>query len=121
MQTEALTETIIRALDDTKAEKIVKMDLRGIENCFCKVFIICHGRSTTHVSALADKVDDKVREELGDRPLHTEGAGNSSWVILDYGDAVVHIFLEEERRRYQLEELWADAEITEVEGELDLN
>lgn len=113
MQTELLTTKIIEALEDTKGKHIVKMDFSKIYNSFCKVFVICHGTSTTHVSALANNVDDKVRKELGEHPLHMEGYNNSSWVVIDYGDVVVHIFLEDERDRYRLEELWADAKMTE--------
>ena len=99
---EKLVEQIIKTLNENKAVDIVKIDLRRIENCFCSFFVICHGTSNTH-------------EKLGEKPLHVEGEQQAQWVVLDYGNVVVHIFQKEQRDYYQLEDFWADAEITNVE------
>lgn len=114
LKTEKVVHKVIEALEDNKAHKIVKIDLRKIENCFCSFFVICHGTSGTHIAGLADAVEEKVREELDERPFHIEGLNTARWVVLDYGDVVVHIFDKELRDYYQLEDFWADAKITEI-------
>ena len=67
--------------------------------------------SGTQVSAICDSVEDTVRKEAGEKPLHIEGLDNCFWVLLDYGNVIVHVFLEEYRNFYSLESLWADATI----------
>lgn len=114
LKTIQIVDKVVEALEDTKAHQIVKIDLRKIENCFCSFFVICHGSSSTHISGLTDAVEEKVREDLDEKPFHTEGLNGSQWVVLDYGDVVVHIFDKELRDYYQLEEFWGDAEITPV-------
>ena len=110
LKTEQVVNKIIEALEDNKAHRIVKIDLRKIENCFCSFFVICHGTSGTH----------KVREDLDERPFHIEGLNAAQWVVVDYGDIVVHIFEKELRDYYQLEDFWADAQITEIAGEPEM-
>ena len=112
--TQLLIDVIIDALQDTKAENIVCIDMRKLSNAATQFFIICTGNSNTHVAALGGNVERKVRKELKDRPWHTEGYRNAEWVLLDYVHVVVHIFQKEQREFYNLEGLWADAEITEV-------
>ncbi len=83
---------------------------------FFSFFVICHGTSSTHIAGLTDAVEEKVREDLNERPFHVEGLNGSQWVVLDYGDVVVHIFDKELRDYYQLEEFWGDAQIIPVES-----
>ncbi len=116
LKTVQIVEKVVEALEDTKAHRIVKIDLRKIENCFCSFFVICHGTSSTHIAGLTDAVEEKVREDLNERPFHVEGLNGSQWVVLDYGDVVVHIFDKELRDYYQLEEFWGDAQIIPVES-----
>ena len=113
-------EQIIETLNENKAVDIVKIDLRRIENCFCSFFVICHGTSGTHIAGLTDAVEEKVREDLDERPFHIEGLNAAQWVVVDYGDIVVHIFEKELRDYYQLEDFWADAQITEIAGEPEM-
>lgn len=103
-----LIHKITEALEDTKGHGIITIDLRKIENCFCSFFVICHGTSNTHVASLAEAVEDKLKTELNEAPLHTEGKDLSQWIIVDYGDTVVHIFQKEQRDYYQLEDFWGD-------------
>ena len=110
LKTEQVVNKIIEALEDNKAHRIVKIDLRKIENCFCSFFVICHGTSGTHIAGLTDAVEEKVRE----------GLNAAQWVVVDYGDIVVHIFEKELRDYYQLEDFWADAQITEIAGEPEM-
>jgi len=73
--------------------------------------VICHGTSTTQVEAIADHVITKVKQQTGIQPWHMEGCKNAEWILIDYSDVVVHIFQEERRKFYNLEQLWADAEM----------
>ncbi len=105
---EKLLEVIIESIKEKKGKKIVSIDLREIENSIFDFFVICHGTSTTHVSAISDHVELKPKELYGLKPAHVEGVQNSQWVLIDYSGVVVHIFLEEQRAFYRLEDLWAD-------------
>lgn len=114
---EKLLEEIIEAIKEKKGKKIVSIDLRGIENSVFDFFVICHGTSTTQVSAIADNVEFRPKDKLGIKPTHTEGMQNAQWVLVDYSGIVVHIFLEEQRIFYRLEDLWADGKIKVYEDE----
>ena len=113
LKSEQVVNKIIEALEDNKAHRIVKIDLRKIENCFCSFFVICHGTSGTHIAGLTDAVEEKLKEELNESPFHAEGMNTSRWAVLDYGDVVVHVFDKELRDYYKLEEFWGDG-ITET-------
>ncbi len=113
-EAQILVDVVIKGLQDKKAENIVTIDLRGLENAICDFFIICTGTSNTHVSALAKAAEEEARKTLGEKPWHSEGFGNAEWVLLDYVNTVVHIFQEEARNFYNIEGLWADAIIKEI-------
>lgn len=116
-QTKKLAETIISGMQDSKAKNIVSMDLSKIQNSVCKYFIICQGTSRTQVESIADTVEYNVRTALKEKPWHREGMENAEWILLDYVDVVVHIFQPQTRSFYQLEKLWADAEVSEIASE----
>jgi len=105
---------ILNAIREKKGHQIVSIDLTEVENSICDFFIICHGESTTQVSAIAESIEKKLKEEANIRAHHVEGMQNSQWVLLDYFDILVHVFQEEYRSFYKLEELWADGKITRV-------
>jgi len=109
--TEQLAGAAIAGIRAKKGFSIVKMDLSGIENSVCNNFIICNGNSSTQVQALAESVEEMVQTEIGQKPWHKEGYQNAEWILLDYVNVVVHIFNEETRKFYNLEGLWADAEV----------
>ncbi|MCO6499769.1 MAG: ribosome silencing factor [Vicingus serpentipes] len=113
-ESQVLLDTAIKGLQETKGENIVCIDLRGIENAVCEYFIICSGTSSTHVGALAGSVEKEIHNTLQEKPWHSEGFGSSEWVLLDYVNVVVHIFQEKVREFYNLEGLWADAEISKI-------
>lgn len=113
-EAQILVDVLIKGLQEKKAENIVTIDLRGLENAICDFFIICSGTSNTHVSALAKAAEEEARKTLGEKPWHSEGFGNAEWVLLDYVNTVVHIFQDEARNFYNIEGLWADAIITEI-------
>ncbi|MDX9725239.1 MAG: ribosome silencing factor [Bacteroidales bacterium] len=114
-ETELLVESVLKGIFEKKGKDVVKIDLRKIENRITDFFVICHGTSVTQVDAICDSVEDGVRKERSAKPWHVEGLDNCFWVLLDYGDVVVHVFLEEYRNFYSLESLWADAKIEKVE------
>jgi ribosome-associated protein len=109
--TELLLKSVVKGVVEKKGQDVLKLDLRKLENRITDYFIICHGSSNTHVNAISDSISDTVRKDLSRKPLHFEGLDNCFWVLLDYGDVVVHVFLEEYRNFYSLESLWADAGI----------
>lgn len=102
---------IIQGIQEKKGKQIVKMNLSAIENTMCKYFVICHGTSKPHVQAIAESIEDFVRNSCGDKPINKEGLENAEWILIDYFDVVVHVFQEDVRKFYKLEDLWADAEI----------
>ncbi len=110
-----LIETIVEAISDKKGQNIVSLDLSGIDGAITGAFVICNADSTTQVSAIANGIEEKVREQLGDKPWRVEGLTNSVWVAMDYVDVMVHIFQTELRDFYKLDELWADAPTTRYE------
>ena len=112
-----LFETIIEAIKEKKGKNIVSINLQKIENTLFDFFVICHGESTTQVGAIAEAVELKTREEFGLRPTHLEGMQNAQWILIDYQGIVVHVFLEQQREFYRLEDLWADGEINEHKDE----
>jgi len=113
--TEVLLNNIVKGIFEKKGHNVLKIDLRKLENRITDYFIICHAPSTSQVSALGDSVEDTVRKATGEKPLHLEGLDNCFWVLIDYGNVIVHIFLEEYRNFYGLESLWADAKIEKLE------
>jgi ribosome-associated protein len=106
---------IVDALREKKASNIVIMDFSKLENMLFSYFIVCHGTSTTQVQAISEHVSKTVRKELQTHPLHIEGTSNLQWVLIDYGETIVHIFLEDIRKIYKLEDLWGDTTITNIE------
>jgi ribosome-associated protein len=97
------------AAEEKLAGKVAVLDLRGLAS-FTDYFLICHGRSKRQVQAIADQVMDSLRDEK-QRPLSVEGYRLAEWILIDYGDFVVHVFSESRREFYGLERLWSDAPV----------
>ncbi len=111
-----IADAIIKGIQEKKGNEIVCLNLQGIENAVCDYFIICHGDSSTQVEAIARSIEEFVNKRTGQHPWHSEGKENAEWVLIDYVDVVVHIFQREMREFYNLEALWADAEVLEGEA-----
>ncbi len=107
-----LLETIVSAIEDKKGKNIVSLDLTGFDGAVADAFVVCSAESTTQVAAIADGIEEKVLETLGEKPRRVEGMQNAIWVVVDYMDVMVHIFQTQARDFYRLEELWADAPAT---------
>jgi ribosome-associated protein len=100
-------DVYVQAVLERKAEGVVVLDLRGLTS-IADTFIICSGRSNRQVSAIADHVERFLRN-LKIRPLSVDGKKEGHWVLMDYGDVIIHIFYQETRAFYDLEGLWGDA------------
>ncbi len=116
-KTNILLENIIDVIKDTKAKEISSLDLRTIETAVCKYFIICTGTSNTHVNSIEGKIKKQISQNLGEKPLHTEGNIIGEWVLMDYYDIIIHIFQEKTRKFYNIEDFWADAKFTNYKEE----
>lgn len=103
-----------RAALDKKAADLSILDVRTVSSV-TDYFLVCSGKSTTHVRTITDAIRQELKAD-GVRPLHAEGRPESGWVLLDYGDVLVHVFLEDTRAYYALERLWGDAPGVPVEG-----
>ncbi|HBL83462.1 MAG: ribosome silencing factor [Clostridiales bacterium GWF2_38_85] len=109
-----LGKLVVNALDSKKANNIMLLGLSK-ETVIADCFVIATGTSSTHIKSLADEVEFKLFETLQIKPSHIEGFGNSSWILMDYGTVIVHIFTKDAREFYNLERLWVDAENIPVE------
>ena len=103
-----------RAALDKKAADLTVLDVQGVSSV-TDYFLVCSGKSTPHVRTIIDAIRTELKAE-GVRPLHAEGKPESGWVLLDYGDVLVHVFLEDTRAYYALERLWGDAPSVPIEG-----
>jgi ribosome-associated protein len=115
-----ITDVIIEGMLEKKGEKIVSIDFSKIQNSLFKGFVICQGNSNVHIETIADSVEEFVRKKSGRKPNHIEGKTNGEWILMDYFDMIVHIFQEKYRNFYQLEKLWADAEMKYIDSEKTL-
>jgi ribosome-associated protein len=113
-ETKILVNTIIDALQEKKGKRIVAMNLSALEGSICQYFIICQGNTPTQVSALSDSVWDQVSKQLHEKPLGAIGMKEAQWIAMDYGTVMLHIFIPHIREYYNLENLWADADVTEI-------
>ena len=90
------------------------VDLSGIESAPTSQFIICQGNSSQQVAAIADSVREYMFEHDGVKPYNYDGYRNAQWIVIDYGETLVHVFTPEARQLYNLEELWADAPVINI-------
>jgi ribosome-associated protein len=99
---------VVSIMMDKKAEQVVVLKLKGISD-ITDFMVICQGNSTRQNGAISDEIKKKLSRQLKLKPFGVEGEREADWILLDYIDFVVHIFLEETRQRYALEKLWMDA------------
>ncbi len=107
----------MRCASDKKAFDMVAIDLREIAS-FTEFFIIASGANSRQVQAIADEITEQLKEQLNSRVVRVEGYQTGEWVLLDYGDFVVHIFEAKAREFYDLERLWRDAKKVEIPKEI---
>ena len=115
IDSEEKLKAVIKGIDDKKGTNIRILELSELVHAIADYFIVCEGTSTTQVYAIASAVEEELRKQFKEKPYRTEGQQNCEWVILDYIDLVIHIFLPSAREFYKLENLWADANSIAVE------
>lgn len=106
--------TIIDAIQDKKGTEICTIDLSSIPAAPAYDFVICQGKTPTQTSAIADSIIEKAREEGGRKPDRVDGLRNGQWIIIDYGDLMVHVFTPDFREFYNLEDLWIDGRTVRI-------
>ncbi len=112
---EMMAQIVAHGMQEKKGQAVTLLDLRKIPNALFDFFIICHAQSTTHVESIADSIEFEMHKALNEKPLHVEGYTNGEWILLDYVNIVAHVFLEDKRKFFNLEGLWADADIKQLE------
>ena len=112
-----LVWTIAEAADDRKAEDIVLLQVNEV-SYLADFFVVATGFSRTQVRAIADSIEDKLEKEFGKTPIRTEGRKDGTWILQDYGEVIVHVFLPQEREFYNLEAFWGHAERIEYQHAL---
>lgn len=113
-ETQKLVDAIVEGIQEKKGRDIVTIDLRKIITAPCSYFVICTGGSPQQVDAITDSVEEFARKQANEKPAAIAGRENSEWVAMDYGTVMVHVFLAEAREHYDLENLWDDAELTQI-------
>ena len=116
-QTTDILPLIIEGIRERKGCKITTVDLSEIDGAAARRFVICEGTSTQHVAAVADSIREYLLEKARIKPYNYDGYGNSQWIVIDYGDTLVHVFLPQTRSLYDLENLWSDAAIVDYPDE----
>lgn len=100
-------------LDDKLARQISVIDVRKVTS-LCDYFLICSGESTVQLKAIAEELQYKFKHDLDILPISVEGYPDSSWILIDFGDIIIHLFLEDSREFYRLERLWGQGEFLEI-------
>lgn len=113
-QTTSLLDAIVQGMQDKKGKNITVINLGGLEHRVADYFVICDADSGTHVSAIADSLEESAMKKTGEKPYHSEGYQNAEWILVDYVNIVAHVFMRETREFYNIEALWADGEITNI-------
>lgn len=110
-----LAELVVKGMQEKKASEICVIDLKSLNNAVSDYFIISSANSDTQLDAIARAVEEEVFKTTNQNPWQSEGRVHKEWILLDYVDVVVHIFLKDKRAFYALEELWGDAPIRYIE------
>ncbi len=109
-----ISDIIISAIQDKKGHDIKVLDLSKVDGAPTQKFVVCTGNSTTQVSAIADNVREEMQKKVGEKPINYDGYRNCQWIVVDYGDVMIHVFLPDSRSFYRLEQLWSDAPTTAI-------
>lgn len=107
-----LNKLIIEGIQELKGRKIVHIDLSDVQDSAASDFFICEGTSAMHVASIADSVREYLLDKARIKPYNYDGYETSRWIVIDYGSALVHVFVPDERKRYDLEDLWSDGRQT---------
>lgn len=111
MNSEELSNVVVKGMEEKKAEDIVVMDLRKVKGSISDFFVICSGNSDTQIEAIAKSIEEEV-EKTKEKAWRKEGFTNREWILIDYVNVVAHVFRKDKRQHYGLEDLWGDAVIS---------
>jgi len=111
VSSDILKNAVVEAIREKKGFDIAVLDMRKLKNQMTDFFVICTGNSSTQVQAISDSIEEELKKNLKERPLHIEGYNNAEWILLDYVDVIVHVFQPQAREFYNIEALWGDAKI----------
>lgn len=112
-----LVEIAVKAIQSKKGRQITMIDFDGVEGSLFEYYVLCTANSPSHVDALADETEKQIKEITGISPRRVEGLQNCQWVLLDYFDVVIHIFLAETREFYNIEAMWKDVKQVHYQDE----
>mgnify|MGYP003541084475 FL=1 len=112
-----LAEIAVKAIQSKKGRQITMIDFDGVEGSLFEYYVLCTANSPSHVDALADETEKQIKEITGISPRSVEGLQNCQWVLLDYFDVVIHIFLAETREFYNIEAMWKDVKQVHYQDE----
>ena len=112
-----LAEIAVKAIQSKKGRQITMIDFDGVEGSLFEYYVLCTAHSPSHVDALADETEKQIKEITGISPRRVEGLQNCQWVLLDYFDVVIHIFLAETREFYNIEAMWKDVKQVHYQDE----
>lgn len=111
-----IVDKIVEGIQERKGKEIVVVNLTKLKESPCSYFVICEGDSSVHVNAVSLSVKDYVRDQISIKPYAVDGTDNCEWIAMDYGQIIVHVFQRHTRAFYDLEHLWADAELKLIEN-----
>ena len=111
LESKQMSRKIISILEEKKAHDIIAINIENI-SVIAEYFVICNGTSTPHIKSLADEIEKRFETEDNLRVRHREGYNSARWILLDYGDVIVHIFHKDDREFYDIERLWSDGVVT---------
>jgi len=109
-----IIDEIVTGIEDKKGNDTVVIDLSPFDNVIADYFIITDATSNTQVKAISDNIQERLRDTLKRKPYGVEGEENAEWILLDYGDVIVHVFQRPTREYYDLEGLWGDAKVIRI-------
>ncbi len=113
-ESQDLIHLIVEGIQNKKGRKITIADMSVIDGAICNYFVICQGNTPTQVDAIADSVWELLLDKCDLKPFAVDGVRNAQWIVMDYGEVMLHVFIPEARNFYNLENLWADATLTEI-------
>lgn len=116
LEDEQIVEKIVEGIQERKGKDIVVVNMRKLKEAPCSYFVICEGDSNVHVNAVALSIKDFVQEQINVKPFAADGFENCEWIAMDYGQIIVHVFQRPIRAFYDIEHLWADAELQRIEN-----
>ena len=116
-----LSEKITQGMLEMKAVDIQIFDLRSVKHAIADFFVMCSGNSDIHIDSISQMIEKYAFDQAKQKPWHKEGYSNKEWILIDFVDVVAHVFNKEKRAFYDLEKLWADAKVYNLENSAELN